>query len=78
MQTRGLRTPHCLPTCSTLYLLILVLKHLLSKVMLHYEATMGRHIKNNKIISVKGKIKQEKKTRNIEDISESEVLLSCV
>ena len=27
--------------------------------MLHYEATMGRHIKNNKIISVKGKIKQE-------------------
>ena len=28
--------------------------------MLHYEATMGRHIKNNKIISVKGKIKQEK------------------
>lgn len=28
--------------------------------MLHYEATMGRHIKNNKIVSVKGKIKQEK------------------
>lgn len=46
--------------------------------MLHYEATMGRHTKNNKIISVKGKIKQEKKTRNIEDISESEVLLSRV
>ena len=29
--------------------------------MVHYGATMGRHIKNNKVISVKGKIKQEKK-----------------
>lgn len=33
--------------------------------MLHYEATMGRHTKNNKIISVKGKIKQEKKKQEI-------------
>lgn len=31
--------------------------------MVHYGATMGRHIKNNKIISVKGKIKQEKKNK---------------